>query len=318
MTVQLVSSIKNFVGLSTDTKPTSAPVMSTFKESDTSSEYICYDGTNWTPREKVNRYRVMNPYHWLGQPATAYNVIPSSAGVTVVPGKSRFMRAYIQNRSADTVSACIAGFFSDTEWIAGQWTDATTTQTDDTTDAQDAGTNDFPINTTTISDGHIIGCTYPFGIVSYDMTTATIGAALEGVIEYWNGTAWTAIPAVGMGVDIPRVAGVQWATGELIIMFDPPIDWALGGTGTNVSATRYNLRYRSSAAGTTAGLARRIYVGVPLSMWISLATNTEASVRDYSPYGLCIPDGVVRIGVAANLAVGTVSTVVSTSCELIY
>ena len=318
MAVQLETVIKKFIGLSTDTKPTDVPVGSTFKESDTSSEYICYDGTLWTPKEKVNRYRATNPYHWLGQPATAYNVIPSSAGVTVVPGKSRFMRAYIQNRSASTVSACIAGFFPDTEWIAGQWTDATTTSTDDTTDAQDAGTNDFPINTTTISDGHIIGCNYPFGLVSYDMTTATIGAALEGVIEYWNGAAWTAIPAIGMGVDIPRVAGVQWALGELIIMFDPPIDWALGGSGTNVSATRYNIRYRSSAAGTTAGLARRIYVGVPLSSWISLATNTEASVRDYSPYGLCIPDGVVRIGVAANLAVGTVSTVVSTNMELIY
>jgi len=315
----MITSKKNYIGLSTDTKPTAdTPPGSTFKESDTSSEYITYDGTNWVPDEKVNRYRITNPYHWLGQPATAYNVIPSSAGITVVPGKSRIMRAYLQNRSASTVSACIAGFFPDTEWIAGQWTDATTTLADDTTDAQDAGTDDFPINTTTISDGHIIGCNYPFGLVSYDMTTATIGAALEGVIEYWNGTAWTAIPAIGMAVDIPRVAGVQWATGELIIMFDPPIDWSMAGSGTNVSATKYNLRYRSSAAGTTAGLARRIYVGVPISSWVSLATNTEASVRDYSPYGLSIPDGVTRLGVAANLAVGTVSTVVSTNLEVIY
>lgn len=264
------------------------------------------------------RYRVSNNYHWLGQPATAVNVVPATAGVAVSALAHQIMRVYLQNRSAGTVSVCVAGFFPDAVWEAGQWVDLTTTYTVDTTDAQDAGTNDFPINTTTISDGHIIGCDYPFGLVSYDMTTATVGAALEGIIEYWNGTAWTAIAATGMLVDIPRVAGVQWATGELIIMFDPPADWAVGGTGTNVNAARYNLRYRSSAAGTTAGLARRVYVGIPITSWKGVATLTEASVREYTPNGLSIPTGVTYIGCAANLAAGTVSTVVSTSMEIIF
>jgi hypothetical protein len=263
-------------------------------------------------------YRVSNNYHWLGQPATAQNTIPSSAGLTVSATSEQIMRVYLQNISAGTVSMCIAGFFPDSAWTAGQWVAVGTTLTDDTTDAQDAGTNDFPINTTTINDGHIIGCTYPFGLVSYDMTTATIGAALEGIIEYWNGVAWTAIAATQMLVDIPRVAGVQWALGELIIMFYPPIDWAVGGTGTGVSQTKYNLRYSSSAAGTTAGLARRVYVGVPLTAWRNIATLTEAPVREYTPNGLSIPDGVVRIGCAANLAAGTVSTVVASELELIY
>lgn len=267
-------------------------------------------------RINPTRYRTTSAYHWLGQPATAVNVIPASAGVTV-PG-DQIMRVYLQNISAGTVSLCLAGFFPDSAWTAGQWVAVGTTLTDDTTDAQDAGTNDFPINTTTINDGHIIGCTYPFGLVSYDMTTATIGGALEGIIEYWNGTAWTAIAATGMHVDIPRVAGVQWAAGELIIMFDPPVDWAVGGTGTGVSATKYNLRYASSAAGTTAGLARRIYVGIPITSWRNIATLTEASVREYTPNGLSIPDGVVRIGCAANLAVGTVATVVATTLEIVY
>lgn len=265
---------------------------------------------------KPSRYKVSNNYHWLGQPATAQNVIPSSAGVAV--STSAIMRVYLQNISAGTVSMCVAGLFPDSAWTAGQWVAVGTTLTDDTVDAQDAGTNDFPINTTTINDGHIIGCDYPFGLVSYDITTATIGAALEGILEYWNGTAWTAIAATQMLVDIPRSAGVQWATGELIIMFNPPIDWAVGGTGTGVSQTKYNLRYSSSAAGTTAGLARRIYVGIPITSWRNIATLTEAPVREYMPSGLSIPDGVVRIGCAANLAVGTVSTVVASELELVY
>ena len=262
------------------------------------------------------RYRVSNNYHWLGQPATAQNVIPASAGTTWP--SSQIMRLYMQNISAGTVSMCLAGFFPDSAWTAGQWVAVGTTLTDDTTDAQDAGADDFPINTTTINDGHIIGCAYPFGLVSYDITTATVGIAIEGIVEYWNGVAWTPIAATGMLVDIPRGAAVQWALGELIIMFDPPLDWAVGGTGTGVSQTKYNLRYSSSVAGTTAGKARRIYVGVPLTAFRNIATITEAPEREYTPNGLSVPEGVVRIGCAANLAVGTVSTVVATGIELVY
>lgn len=43
--------ITRFFGLSTDTKPTSAPVSSTFTETDTQKEFV-YDGVNWT-RDKT-------------------------------------------------------------------------------------------------------------------------------------------------------------------------------------------------------------------------------------------------------------------------
>ena len=318
MAVKLITTIQRFVGLAADTKPIVSPVGSTFMESDTGDKYITYDGVNWVPQEKVSQYRKLSAYHWLGTPASAVGVIPATAGLTVAAGGSRFMRAYAQNRSGGTVSICVAGFFPDTAWEAGQWVNATTTYTADTTDAQDADTNDFAIHNTTINDGHIIGCDYPFGLVSYDVTTDSNGAAMDGAIEYWNG-AWTAIPAVGMSVDIPRGAGDYWETGETIIMFDPPVDWIVAGSGTGVSATRYNLRYRTTtAADTTGALARRIYVGVPITTWQGVATNTEASARDYSPHGLPIPTGVVRLGVAANIQTGVVATAVSTNIELIY
>lgn len=47
MTVKLMKEIQTFVGLSTDTKPTSVPIGSTFYEYNTRSYYITYDGTNW-------------------------------------------------------------------------------------------------------------------------------------------------------------------------------------------------------------------------------------------------------------------------------
>ena len=37
----------NFIGLSTDTKPSGVNIGSKFWEYDTSIDYICYDGENW-------------------------------------------------------------------------------------------------------------------------------------------------------------------------------------------------------------------------------------------------------------------------------
>lgn len=47
MAVKLMTTIKNFIGLSTDTKPTDAPTGSTFWAYDTGVLFKTYDGTNW-------------------------------------------------------------------------------------------------------------------------------------------------------------------------------------------------------------------------------------------------------------------------------
>ena len=46
MTVKLVSAIQNFMGESNDTKPTEAPVGSTFYEENTGVKFI-WNGANW-------------------------------------------------------------------------------------------------------------------------------------------------------------------------------------------------------------------------------------------------------------------------------
>jgi len=52
MTVIRITTIQKFIGLSTDTKPTTEiPPGSTFYAWDTNIMYVCYDGTNWTPKD---------------------------------------------------------------------------------------------------------------------------------------------------------------------------------------------------------------------------------------------------------------------------
>ena len=48
MAVKQITTIKRYIGLDADTKPTGVPVGSTFLAYDTSKIYITYDdGTNW-------------------------------------------------------------------------------------------------------------------------------------------------------------------------------------------------------------------------------------------------------------------------------
>lgn len=47
MAVVSITVAKNFVGLSTDSKPTGVPAGSTFLEYDSHELHITYDGTNW-------------------------------------------------------------------------------------------------------------------------------------------------------------------------------------------------------------------------------------------------------------------------------
>ena len=55
MTVYRITSPKKYIGLSTDTKPTTEiPPGSTFFEYDTGVLYVCYDGTLWAAKSSVS------------------------------------------------------------------------------------------------------------------------------------------------------------------------------------------------------------------------------------------------------------------------
>ena len=243
---------------------------------------------------------------WLGQPATAQGLIPSTAGIKTprydslllnTPGmvnpRSRYTYVEMQNRGTASAGLALVGFLPDAYWGAGQWTDATTTYTDDTLDAQDADTNDFVMEVAaTINDGFVVGATIPFGAMSIDVTTASSGTTPTRTIEFWNGSAWTALSTAAFVSDIAR--SVEWAAGEALVLFDPPPTWAKGGSGTAVPQDRYNVRIkRTNAVHSTAALARRIYLGVVLASIDAVAANgsyvpiqggVSMDVPDYLPY----------------------------------
>jgi hypothetical protein len=78
----------------------------------------------------------------------------------------------------------------------------TATYTDETTDANDSGTNDFPLIASVATEDPYGDCTYfgangQFSFLSIDTGTAGAGYdAADIVWEYWNGSAWTSLAGI--------------------------------------------------------------------------------------------------------------------------
>jgi len=207
--------------------------------------------------------------------------------------------ANLQNRSGGAAHVGLGVRIPTTLWKAGQWTNATTTYTDDTTDAQDVGANDFALETTTDNDGFIVSSAVKFNAICLDIGTASVTGTPVRTLEYSTGTTtWTAITN---GIVMP-VSGGHWTAAETLIWWIPPVDWTVlaAGHGTGVSTGQYAIRVRSTTAPTgTAGLAdsmsvHRIYWSlegladnnvyeIPLGgMYAPLELNGDALVAAFS------------------------------------
>lgn len=99
-------------------------------------------------------------------------------------------------------------------WYAGQFTPWTLS--DDTTDAQDAGTADFQIGSTVVNEGFYIACDYTFNKVIFHTAEQATGSP-AAYFQYWNGTAW----AIFTTTTIPDWDG---AAGDRTWEFDLPLD----------------------------------------------------------------------------------------------
>lgn len=159
--------------------------------------------------------------------------------------------ASIHNRSGDNAACGIAVRLPVALWTAGQWTASGTTFTDDTTDAQDAGTGDFALGTTTNNDGFAVFCDVPFNVMSVIVSTASSGGSPVFVLSYTlAGGTWGTITA-----DTAFVHPALTATGEQLIWFAIPQDWAVSesGHGTSVPTGKYGIRVTQSTAGSSSG-----------------------------------------------------------------
>jgi len=107
---------------------------------------------------------------------------------------------------------------SEINWWAGQYDAGAGTYTDDTTDAQDSGTDDFELTTADNdnNDGCYISCDFTFNCVVFKEANQAAGAPVAEY-AYWNGSTWTAITPT---------TSPTWtdAAGDKTLEFDIPLD----------------------------------------------------------------------------------------------
>lgn len=176
-------------------------------------------------------------------------------------------RFSLHNRSGSTINMGIGFRLANQYWRAGQFT-AAGVYTDDTTDAQDLGANDFPLGADAVNDGFLILSEVPLGWVSINVGTAEVDSAggdLDHAVTYSNaaGDGWTALGTNAALTDQFTTTNAVYGTGALEFVWFPPSDH---GKVTNISSVPngfYALRIMaaSTGAGDTAGLATAIEVG---------------------------------------------------------
>lgn len=177
-------------------------------------------------------------------------------------------RFELHNRSGGAASVGIGFRLNNRCWVAGKFTGAGVF-TDDTVDAQDAGTSDFILGTDAANDGFVIASSQPFSWFSINVGTAEVDAGGAAVpdhgVQYSDsaGTGWTALGAGSAFTDNFTLANTVIATGAREFVWMPPSDWgkvvSLGGIPVGYYAV--NVTTAQAEASDTAALATSVEVG---------------------------------------------------------
>lgn len=230
-----------------------------------------------------------------GDPNSNDNVFYVHPRGTDAPGGAHIQVAHVSilNRA----SAADFGWgvrLNKSSWTAGQWVHGTTTFTDDTADAQDAGTADFALDTLTNGDGYLVACNTIFSAISINGSQANTGAPARAVEYSTAGGTWTA--AVTLGVTS------AYTSGESFVWIQPVGNWIpmTAGHGTGVPVGKYGLRVRATTAPTQVALASTISVHRIYQVHRQLATNAYGTTNFGGFYAPLDPEGDAFVCITAN------------------
>ena len=123
-----------------------------------------------------------------------------------------------------------------------------------------------------------------FYALAFNVGTASVGVPVR-VLEYSSGTStWTAITNY-MSFD---GSGAVYPTGENVIVWVPPADWAVmaGGHGTGVTTGHYGIRVRATTASGTAGVASTMSVH---RLYFTLSGLADTNLYEIACAGMYFP-----------------------------
>lgn len=202
-------------------------------------------------------------------------------------------RVEVGNSSGDDAAMGWGYQPADAEWKSGQWDVSATGSEyiDDTTDAQDAGTDDFALTTTTDDDGFVVQSLHKFNVIGITVSTAAAGGTPAYSYKYWNGSAWATLNLLTS----PDLSG----TGDTYIVFLAPHDWTSLASGdspvtSGLDAGKYAILVQATTAPTgTAALATVLWP-VKICDYIEVVSDGQSVVKKYD-------HGMVKIPATASV-----------------
>jgi hypothetical protein len=150
-----------------------------------------------------------------------------------------------------------------------------------------AGTATQIVSTTT-NDGFLAQSTKPFNVVGMNVTQADGGGSVY-TMQYYDGTNYVTMP--------PIKAIALGSTGNVVMAFDMPHDWAAGTTDAvgGAGASLYSMKVTATTAGAAAVKIDNIWMGEFLAFQDALADNGKLTLSyDWEfPLVLEIGEGIM-------------------------
>ncbi len=140
------------------------------------------------------------------------------------------------------------------DWVAGQYTSSGEVYTDDTTDAQDAGTNDFDLAAaSTNNDGFYVASNFTFTKLAFTNVDTFTGAPVAAY-EYYKGD--------GVWGNLTMETTPDWTTGASHnFIFAYPSDWKTWD-GSEAFAGKFIIRIRFTTAPDNTSLSSESFMQI--------------------------------------------------------
>lgn len=206
----------------------------------------------------------------ISVPVIGYGEVSKTPVIATVSGKQlQVFSVTAHNRSGGAIDVGLAVKLAAGSWKYGTLTAASTPDFLDATDAIQAGTS-TSVFTTTNNSGFLVQADRKFGMIG--LTVSAAGAGGTFTYKYYNGSTYATLTTIAVPADYS-------ATGDKIIAFAAPHDWAPGSTaGVGGFDGMYSIQVLATGAPGSAVSATAAWVSQFMAFREAVADNGALSL----------------------------------------
>jgi len=211
-----------------------------------------------------------------------YEQTGKAAALSAAAGKYLMLfSAHAHNRTGATIDMGLLKKFNSSYYSLGLLVAANTPDFTAVSDIENATSTS--LFTTTNNSGFLVQAQKTFGFIGLNVTQAQTGAPVY-TYEYYNGASYTTLTTIA----VPNYA----STGEKLIVFAAPRDWAVGTTATVGGVSNmYSIRVLATTAPGQDVIANSLNVCQFLHYQEGMSDNSTLSLNFPYTYPMFLESG---------------------------